>query len=109
MLHTRDEDHDKGAEGGGGGGGEGGGGGGGRDEEEGKKGNEDRKEFRAGNCGDCNRQYCIDAHLPICKDATVGDVVATCFRASPLPRFISFSLINPAILPPPKMSLAVLS
>ncbi len=42
---------------------------------------EDRKEFRAGNCNDCNRQYCIDAHLPICKDAGVNDIVATCFRA----------------------------
>lgn len=80
LLHTRDEGDDgKGTEGGGG------------DKEEGKKGNEDRKEFRAGNCGDCNRQYCIDAHLPICKDATVGDIVAICFRASPF-LFVFYSL-----------------
>lgn len=46
----------------------------------GKEKEEDRKEFRAGNCNDCNRQYCIDAHLPICRDAGVEDVVATCFQ-----------------------------
>lgn len=73
LLHTRNQD-DGNRDGGSGGGGGG---------DEGKKGNEDRKEFRAGNCGDCNRQYCIDAHLPICKDVTVGDVVATCFRTPP--------------------------
>lgn len=50
----------------------------------GKEKEEDRKEFRAGNCNDCNRQYCIDAHLPICHDAGAEDVVATCFRMSHL-------------------------
>lgn len=43
---------------------------------------EDRKEFRKGNCNDCNRQYCMDAHLPICKGAKVDDVFTTCFRMS---------------------------
>lgn len=47
----------------------------------------DRKEFRAGNCNDCNRQYCLDARLPICKDAGVNDVFTTCFREW----FFSFS------------------
>ena len=81
LLDTRDQYDSNGVERGGGGG----------REEKAKKGAEDRKEFRAGNCGDCNRQYCIDAHLPICKDATVGDVVATCFRASPSFFFPSLS------------------
>lgn len=92
LLHTRNQDDGNGA----GGRGEGGGG-----DDEGKKGNEDRKEFRAGNCGDCNRQYCIDAHLPICKDATVGDVVATCFRASPSFLFSHQPNLHLHFLPPP--------
>lgn len=50
-----------------------------------EEGGEDRKEFRAGNCNDCNRQYCMEAHLPICKDAGAEDVVATCFREFFLP------------------------
>lgn len=47
-----------------------------------KQKREDRKEFRKGNCNDCNRQYCMDAHLPICKGAKVEDVFTTCFRMS---------------------------
>lgn len=41
---------------------------------------EDRKEYRAGNCKDCNRQFCLGYNLPICKGATEKDVSATCFR-----------------------------
>lgn len=42
----------------------------------------DRKEYRAGNCNDCNRQFCLDYNLPICKGARVEDVFTTCFRTS---------------------------
>lgn len=54
------------------------------DEDGGKgKGNEeddDRKEYRAGNCNDCNRQFCLDYNLPICKGAGMEDVFTTCFQ-----------------------------
>jgi len=50
---------------------------GGKKEEEG-----DRKEYRAGNCNDCNRQFCLDYNLPICKGAGMDDVFTTCFRTS---------------------------
>lgn len=47
----------------------------------GEKGKEeDRKEYRAGNCNDCNRQFCLDYNLPICKNARVEDVFTQCFR-----------------------------
>lgn len=48
----------------------------------GKEGDEDddRKEYRAGNCNDCNRQFCLDYNLPICKGAGMEDVFTTCFR-----------------------------
>ena len=42
----------------------------------------DRKEYRAGNCNDCTRQFCLDYNLPICKKATMEDVFTTCFRMS---------------------------
>jgi len=29
---------------------------------------------------DCNKQFCLDYHLPICKDATEDDVFTTCFQ-----------------------------
>lgn len=41
---------------------------------------QDRKEYRAGNCNDCNRQFCLDYNLPICKKASMEDVFTTCFR-----------------------------
>lgn len=58
---------------------------GGNDEKGGKKGKEngDRKEYRAGNCNDCNRQFCLDYNLPICRGAGVEDVFTTCFRKFP--------------------------
>lgn len=43
-------------------------------------GDDDRKEYRAGNCNDCNRQFCLDYNLPICKGAGMEDVFTTCFR-----------------------------
>lgn len=46
------------------------------------KGDGDRKEYRAGNCNDCNRQFCLDYNLPICKGAGMEDVFTTCFRES---------------------------
>lgn len=45
-----------------------------------RKENGDRKEYRAGNCNDCNRQFCLDYNLPICKGAGMEDVATTCFR-----------------------------
>ena len=40
----------------------------------------DKKEYRAGNCNDCNRQFCLDYNLPICRGAGMEDVFTTCFR-----------------------------
>ncbi|PGH18715.1 hypothetical protein AJ80_04368 [Polytolypa hystricis UAMH7299] len=40
----------------------------------------DDKKFRALNCNDCNRRFCLDYGLPKCKGATEADVVTTCFR-----------------------------
>ena len=40
----------------------------------------ERKENRAGNCGDCNRRFCLDYNLPICKGAGMEDVFTMCFR-----------------------------
>ncbi|KAI5848042.1 hypothetical protein BZA05DRAFT_404241 [Tricharina praecox] len=37
-----------------------------------------------GNCNDCNRQFCIDYNLPICKTAKEADVVTTCFQRDSL-------------------------
>ncbi|KAF8250920.1 hypothetical protein K440DRAFT_526835, partial [Wilcoxina mikolae CBS 423.85] len=31
-------------------------------------------------CQDCNRQFCLDYHLPICKTSKEADVVTTCFQ-----------------------------
>ncbi len=45
-----------------------------------RKENGDRKEYRARNCNDCNRQFCLDYNLPICKGAGMEDVATTCFR-----------------------------
>ena len=53
---------------------------GGGGEKEGGENEGDRKEYRAGNCNDCNRQFCLDYNLPICKGAGMEDVFTTCFR-----------------------------
>ncbi|KAF2458057.1 hypothetical protein BDY21DRAFT_22454 [Lineolata rhizophorae] len=31
-------------------------------------------------CNDCNRQFCLDYNLPICKGAKEEDVFTTCFQ-----------------------------
>ncbi|EMC92615.1 hypothetical protein BAUCODRAFT_151040 [Baudoinia panamericana UAMH 10762] len=31
-------------------------------------------------CNDCNKQFCLDYHLPICQGATEDDVFTTCFQ-----------------------------
>ena len=47
----------------------------------GSKEDGDRKEYRAGNCNDCNRQFCLDyMNLPICKGKGVEEIFTTCFR-----------------------------
>ncbi|CAF9933665.1 MAG: hypothetical protein HETSPECPRED_008734 [Heterodermia speciosa] len=52
-------------------------------ENSGGGGTQDRKEYRAGNCNDCNRQFCLDyMNLPICKGKGAEEIFTTCFRAS---------------------------
>lgn len=53
-----------------------------KEKEEGDKegDNSDRKEYRAGNCNDCNRQFCLSYNLPICKNVGMEDVFTTCFQ-----------------------------
>ncbi|KAF6233336.1 hypothetical protein HO173_008460 [Letharia columbiana] len=53
---------------------------GGKGKGKGEEGDDDRKEYRAGNCNDCNRQFCLDYNLPICKGAGMEDVFTTCFQ-----------------------------
>ncbi|KAJ5166557.1 uncharacterized protein N7482_005338 [Penicillium canariense] len=36
--------------------------------------------YRALSCNDCNRKFCLDYELPICKDAKEEDVFTTCFQ-----------------------------
>lgn len=49
--------------------------------EQGGKGGGDRKEYRAGNCNDCNRQFCLEyMNLPICKGKGAEEIFTTCFR-----------------------------
>lgn len=48
-----------------------------------KGGGDGKKPQRQGNCNDCNKQFCLDYNLPICKKAMEKDVVTTCFRMSP--------------------------
>ncbi|KAJ9197723.1 hypothetical protein DTO164E3_5577 [Paecilomyces variotii] len=38
------------------------------------------KKYRAPNCNDCNRKFCLDYNLPICKGAKEEDVFTTCFQ-----------------------------
>ncbi|KAL2003649.1 hypothetical protein VTN02DRAFT_2912 [Thermoascus thermophilus] len=35
---------------------------------------------RALNCNDCNRKFCLDYNLPVCKGAKEEDVFTTCFQ-----------------------------
>jgi hypothetical protein len=36
-----------------------------------------------GTCLDCNKQFCQNYNLPICRDAKDEDVIATCYRMTP--------------------------
>ncbi|KAF3403677.1 hypothetical protein F1880_009475 [Penicillium rolfsii] len=36
--------------------------------------------YRALSCNDCNRKFCLDYELPICKDAKEEDIFTTCFQ-----------------------------
>ena len=38
-----------------------------------------------GTCLDCNKQFCQNYNLPICRDAKDEDVFATCYRMTPPP------------------------
>ncbi|EER40316.1 conserved hypothetical protein [Histoplasma capsulatum var. duboisii H88] len=38
------------------------------------------KKYRALNCNDCNRRFCLEYGLPKCKGAKEEDVVASCFQ-----------------------------
>jgi hypothetical protein len=38
-----------------------------------------------GTCLDCNKQFCQNYNLPICRDAKEEDVIATCYRMTPPP------------------------
>ncbi|GAD95986.1 hypothetical protein AOR_1_66034 [Paecilomyces variotii No. 5] len=38
------------------------------------------KKYRAPNCNDCNRKFCLEYNLPICKGAKEEDVFTTCFQ-----------------------------
>ncbi len=55
----------------------------GKEKGDSNKEEDDRVEFRAGNCNDCNRQYCRHLDLPICRGAGMEDIFATCFRELP--------------------------
>jgi hypothetical protein len=41
---------------------------------------DDEKEQHHLTCADCNRAFCLDYNLPICKDAREEDVFTTCFQ-----------------------------
>ncbi|KAK2770702.1 hypothetical protein FQN53_005370 [Emmonsiellopsis sp. PD_33] len=53
---------------------------GGDDENGGKDPEKGDKKFRALNCNDCNRRFCLDYGLPKCKGAKEEDVFTTCFQ-----------------------------
>lgn len=38
------------------------------------------QDYRALSCNDCNRKFCLNYELPICKGAKEDDVFTTCFR-----------------------------
>ena len=52
-----------------------------KEKEKGGEKDGDRKEYRAGNCNDCNRQFCLEyMNLPICKGKGAEEIFTTCFR-----------------------------
>ncbi|KAK5128339.1 hypothetical protein LTR85_003007 [Meristemomyces frigidus] len=40
----------------------------------------DRAALKGRSCNDCNKQFCLDYHLPICQGAKEEDVFTTCFQ-----------------------------
>ncbi|CAG8168736.1 unnamed protein product [Penicillium salamii] len=38
------------------------------------------QKYRSLSCNDCNRKFCLDYELPICKGAKEDDVFTTCFQ-----------------------------
>jgi hypothetical protein len=44
-------------------------------------GRDDKKVGGAATCNDCNRQFCLDYDLPICKGKDKEDIFTLCFRA----------------------------
>lgn len=48
-----------------------------RSDDDGFTGGESKK---AGTCNDCNRQFCIEYNLPICKGAKETDISTICFQ-----------------------------
>lgn len=46
------------------------------------EGEENQKSHHTLTCNDCNRAFCLDYNLPICKNAKEEDVFAQCFRTS---------------------------
>ena len=55
-----------------------------------KEGEGDRKEYRPGNCNDCNKQFCLSYNLPICKGVDEEKVFTTCFRACAISQHLAF-------------------
>ncbi|KAK4553630.1 hypothetical protein LTR86_009426 [Recurvomyces mirabilis] len=41
---------------------------------------DERAALRGRTCNDCNKQFCLEYHLPICQGATEEDVFTTCFQ-----------------------------
>jgi len=40
----------------------------------------EKSQTRATTCADCNKAFCLEQRLPICKDAQEKDVFTTCFQ-----------------------------
>lgn len=51
-----------------------------RKEAENKEEDGQQEHHRTLTCNDCNRAFCLDYKLPICKNAKEEDVFAQCFR-----------------------------
>jgi len=51
-----------------------------REDDHGGGSKNDGKQYKALNCNDCNRRFCLDYHLPMCKGAKEEDIFATCFQ-----------------------------
>lgn len=51
-----------------------------REEAQAEEANGQQQQHRTLTCNDCNRAFCLDYNLPICKNAKEEDVFAQCFR-----------------------------